>query len=166
MCRPRVATGYVIDPQAQLGGEGSYKLTQKNAYAWPEVYFPGIGWVEFSPSPDQPRITRRTDAPLAVPSAEIDSNARGLDDEIIFGDPQPTGPSPVSGAAGGEGAGSGLALLIALAAIAAVAMLTAGIGRFAWEYGMGGLSRPAQLWEKTVRLATLGNARPSVSETI
>ena len=46
-----------------------------------------------------------------------------------------------------------------------VVMLTAGIGRFAWEYGMSGLSRPAQLWEKTVRLATLGNARPGPSET-
>jgi hypothetical protein len=161
----RVATGYVIDPRTQLGGEGSYKLTQKNAYAWPEVYFPGIGWVEFSPSPDQPRITRRTDAPLAEPTAGADSNERGLGDEVIFGDSQPAGPLSASGAADGGGSNNGLTLLIAVGAVVAVAAVTAGVGRFAWEYGMGGLSRPAQLWEKTVRLATLGNARPVASET-
>jgi|CXWL01.1.fsa_nt_gi transglutaminase-like putative cysteine protease len=161
----RVATGYVIDPQAQLGGEGSYKLTQKNAYAWPEVYFPGIGWVEFSPSPDQPRIMRRTDAPLVAPSAGADPNDRGLGDEVIFGDPQPTGPLSASGAADGGGSSDGLALLIAVGMIVVLIAVVAGAGRFAWEFGMSGLSRPAQLWEKTVRLATLGNARPSVSET-
>ena len=56
----RVATGYAIDPLAQEPGTDTFKLTQKNAFAWPEVYFPNIGWVEFSPTPSQPLINRPT----------------------------------------------------------------------------------------------------------
>lgn len=58
----RVATGYAIDPLAQQPGTDTYNLTQMNAFAWPEVYFPNIGWVEFSPTPSQPLINRPTSA--------------------------------------------------------------------------------------------------------
>ena len=61
----RVATGYVIDPLAQDGAENTYELTQKHAYAWPEVYFPGIGWVEFSPTPTSRSSPAARNAPPA-----------------------------------------------------------------------------------------------------
>jgi hypothetical protein len=32
----------------------------KDAHAWPEVYFPGVGWVEFEPTVIQPTIIRPT----------------------------------------------------------------------------------------------------------
>ncbi|OGN74707.1 MAG: hypothetical protein A2X25_06880 [Chloroflexi bacterium GWB2_49_20] len=35
-------------------------VKQKDAHAWPEVYFPGIGWVVFEPTTSQPVITRPT----------------------------------------------------------------------------------------------------------
>lgn len=44
----RVAVGF-------LGGErqpdGSYAVTSQAAHAWPEVFFQGIGWVRFEPTP-------------------------------------------------------------------------------------------------------------------
>jgi transglutaminase-like putative cysteine protease len=31
-----------------------FLVREKNAHAWPEVYFPGIGWVEFEPTESAP----------------------------------------------------------------------------------------------------------------
>ena len=35
-----------------------FTVRKKNAHAWPEVYFPGIGWVEFEPTGNQLPLTR------------------------------------------------------------------------------------------------------------
>lgn len=35
-----------------------YIVRKKDAHAWPEVYFPGIGWVEFEPTGGQPALSR------------------------------------------------------------------------------------------------------------
>jgi hypothetical protein len=32
-------------------GPGTWQVTDKNAHAWPEVYFSGYGWVRFEPTP-------------------------------------------------------------------------------------------------------------------
>ena len=37
---------------------GTYVVRQKEAHAWPEVYFSGIGWVEFEPTASQLQIFR------------------------------------------------------------------------------------------------------------
>lgn len=37
---------------------GSTIVRQKDAHAWPEVYFPGFGWIEFEPTASQPDILR------------------------------------------------------------------------------------------------------------
>ncbi len=44
-----------------------------NAHAWVEVYFPGIGWIEFEPTSNEPGITRlhEPDAPLEANSQPI-----------------------------------------------------------------------------------------------
>ena len=36
----------------------SYTVLSRDAHAWPEVYFPGIGWVEFEPTVSQGPIVR------------------------------------------------------------------------------------------------------------
>jgi len=36
----------------------AYLVRQRDAHAWPEVYFPSIGWVEFEPTASQPDISR------------------------------------------------------------------------------------------------------------
>lgn len=42
------------------GEEDTYIVRQKDAHAWPEAYFPGIGWVEFEPTTSQPELLRPT----------------------------------------------------------------------------------------------------------
>lgn len=164
----RVATGYVIDPLAQ--GEGNtYELTQKHAYAWPEVYFPGIGWVEFSPTPDRPLVTRPRETPLTpedAPAAPTGGNDRGLNDFDLSGlEGQPAGSTaPATGATDGAG-GSGLSLLIVLAALGGAIVAAAATLRVAWEWGLGGLPPAARIWEKAARLARLSKLGPAESET-
>ena len=38
--------------------DGSYLVRQRDAHAWPEVYFPNLGWVEFEPTASQPLLVR------------------------------------------------------------------------------------------------------------
>lgn len=35
-----------------------YQVLQRDAHAWPEVYFSGLGWIEFEPTASQPVIVR------------------------------------------------------------------------------------------------------------
>ncbi len=51
------------------GGGNHYTVRRKDAHAWPEVYFPGIGWVEFEPTAGQ--------APLDRPLPPQDSTNAG-----------------------------------------------------------------------------------------
>jgi hypothetical protein len=44
----RMAVGFAEGEYDEL--KGRYVVTYKDSHAWPEVYFPGIGWVEFEPT--------------------------------------------------------------------------------------------------------------------
>ena len=44
----RVAVGFT---EGELQSDGLWHVRDANAHAWPEVYFPGSGWVPFEPTP-------------------------------------------------------------------------------------------------------------------
>ena len=44
----RVAVGFT---PGELAADGSYRVTGSNAHAWPEIWFDGIGWIPFEPTP-------------------------------------------------------------------------------------------------------------------
>jgi transglutaminase-like putative cysteine protease len=61
----RLAVGY---SQGEPNDEGTvYYILENNAHAWVEVYFPGIGWVEFEPTVSQSPIVR----PAGVPQNDL-----------------------------------------------------------------------------------------------
>jgi transglutaminase-like putative cysteine protease len=159
----RVATGYVVDPLRRSGDSNTFNLTEQDAFAWPEVYFPTIGWVEFSPTPTEPLINRP-----GTPPAAARANTRGTEDPsepgIDLGINPPAPIAPPKAAASDSGA-SRWPLYATLAGLFALAVAAAAFGRFAWERNLGGASRPVQLWEKTMRLASLGKRGPQPSET-
>lgn len=73
----RVAVGFLPGEQQE---DGSWLITQRDAHAWPELYFEGAGWMRFEPTPSTragtlpqwaaPTVTAPTDAPsLPLPSA-------------------------------------------------------------------------------------------------
>jgi transglutaminase-like putative cysteine protease len=45
-------------PEEDLDTTYRYVVRQKDLHAWPEVFFPGIGWVEFEPTASQDELLR------------------------------------------------------------------------------------------------------------
>ncbi|MBW5487088.1 transglutaminase family protein, partial [Streptomyces bambusae] len=64
----RVAVGFTPGTQQ---ADGSMSVSMKNAHAWPELYFEGIGWTRFEPTPGQGSTPdyARPEAPVAQPTA-------------------------------------------------------------------------------------------------
>jgi transglutaminase-like putative cysteine protease len=60
--------------------EQTYTVIRTDAHAWPEVYFPGIGWVEFEPTANQVALDRPVgeqpgpNVPFGTPIPEIGEN--------------------------------------------------------------------------------------------
>jgi hypothetical protein len=90
----RVAAGYAAGEQqagdnasAPFGGGSAdpntvvYIVRQKDAHAWPEVYFPGIGWVEFEPTSAQAPIAR----PLGIQPAGRATPTPPMEDDFEHG---------------------------------------------------------------------------------
>lgn len=127
----RVAVGFTPgeeDPDAP----GTYVVTGRNAHAWPEVYFAGVGWVPFEPTPgrgapgaeaytlvapDQ-ATPEESVAPTSVPTTATPETAppRPLRDEALLPEALPT--------AGDGGGGPDLfSLLLAVLAVGGVVWL-------------------------------------------
>ena len=90
----RVAVGFTPGVQ---NAEGWYSVLGKNAHAWPELWFDGIGWVAFEPTPG--RGAPGAEAYTGVPAQQDDSGQRpggaGDGGGDGGGDPLPTTPSTV-----------------------------------------------------------------------
>jgi len=78
------AQGQLIEYEAQrelTAEELTYIVRHKDAHSWPEVYFSGIGWVEFEPTVSQPDIQRPSGDLNPLDSANlIDPDREGLEE--------------------------------------------------------------------------------------
>ncbi len=58
----RFAVGYTpgqLKQQNEQNDEAPlYRVLERNAHAWPEVYFPAYGWIQFEPTASEPLISR------------------------------------------------------------------------------------------------------------
>ena len=82
----RVATGYLPgtrDPNTP----NTFTVTRQDAHAWPELYFPNVGWVAFEPTPQARTGVLPDDyrspgpAPGEEPSAEPTDDKSGATDD-------------------------------------------------------------------------------------
>ena len=65
----RVAVGYA---RGQFEPSGDvYRVRERDAHSWVEVYFPSYGWVEFEPTAAQPLINRPISADAATESDSV-----------------------------------------------------------------------------------------------
>jgi len=99
----RLAVGYAQGTriiQETLGGiseasneviDEDYIIRQRDAHAWPEVYFPNIGWVEFEPTVSQFAITRAPGDPELAALQPLDPSdlPEPLESELDFTNQEP-----------------------------------------------------------------------------
>jgi transglutaminase-like putative cysteine protease len=52
----RLAVGYAEGTMEDIQAANVYVVRQLDAHAWPEVFFPGIGWIEFEPTSSKPPV--------------------------------------------------------------------------------------------------------------
>ncbi|MFZ4719801.1 MAG: transglutaminase TgpA family protein [Ilumatobacteraceae bacterium] len=108
----RVAVGYT---PGDLGTDGQYHVRGRHAHAWPEVWFDGIGWVAFEPTPQRgnPDATGYTDvAPQqAGPNDGNTNNTSNTSANTASTTTTPGASTPSTTATGntrpGEGVGPG-----------------------------------------------------------
>jgi transglutaminase-like putative cysteine protease len=67
----RVAAGYTLGEYK----DGVFHVVEANAHAWPEVYFPSYGWIEFEPTANKPEINRPKKPDSAPPPSNLDDAA-------------------------------------------------------------------------------------------
>jgi len=154
----RLAVGYVADEKDFNKEQSSYIINDKDTYAWPEVYFPGYGWIMFNPTPDRPtNLYPQTSGGAAAGDKTDLSNFPGLP---AGADPLfDTEKNPIDVVAGaptvtstGSGGSQTSLLLPAVLGFAAVLALAVGLG---WRRAVAGLPFEHQTWEKMVRLSSL-----------
>ena len=73
----RVAVGFT---QGTPDGDGTWRVTAGDAHAWPELWFEGIGWVRFEPTPRGGTSVQAPDYAPAVEAPSALENQRGLTD--------------------------------------------------------------------------------------
>jgi len=131
----RVAVGFQPGQSSLQGGTSVFTLTTHDLHAWPELYFHGIGWLRFEPTPGRgaapsysnpDAVAQPTDTPTDQASATPTASANP---SSAAGKNLPTDEATNSGHAAKGGIGTTpLVLLILLAVIIAVALVPA-VGR-------------------------------------
>lgn len=93
----RLVAGFSQGEKSETGT--IFTVRDSNAHAWPEVYFPGLGWVEFEPTANQDPLAR----PVGISAIAGNSATPGAlapearrteppDLQISLGRPTPVGP--------------------------------------------------------------------------
>ncbi len=127
----RVAVGFT---PGRLAGKDEWRVTNKDAHAWPEAWFDGVGWVRFEPTPrgelgTPPSYLEGTPAVAAQPSAAASTTATLTPSARSSGavrDPSlGEGDTSLAGRAGGAGSGRSGPPAVVVAGVAAVLALLA-----------------------------------------
>jgi hypothetical protein len=85
----RVSIGF-LTPEDK--GNGTYVYSAQDLHAWPELYFPGSGWVRFEPTPPQRAGSTPGYTQHEFPEPEPDNTNTVLPSEDISNRPTPGDP--------------------------------------------------------------------------
>lgn len=162
----RVAVGFMPGTPS---GEGTVSVSVKDAHAWPELYFEGVGWTRFEPTPsrgsipdyaspqapadERPEAEETLPSPSAAPSAQPSPQdgcaARAAGAEGCAG-PTPPGARPPAGT---DAAPGPVPLAVAAAAAAVVLPLVPVVWRRRLRTRRLRGGRPLAVWEEVVDTA-------------
>ncbi|WP_424002322.1 transglutaminase TgpA family protein [Haloarcula salina] len=86
-------------------GRSEYTVRGMNAHAWVEVYFEGVGWVKFDPTPGQERLASEQQAMRNASQSYSASESGSPGENFSVGTPTPTPPGTAA-PTDGEGTGA------------------------------------------------------------
>jgi transglutaminase-like putative cysteine protease len=164
----RMVTGFF--PADRDRDAGGFLYRERNAHAWPEVYFEGHGWVPFEPTAARSEFNRDPASSDPAPNVGVIAPEAGGEGDFLPDDSQFLGPQREIGVGGG-GAASAVtndevtrtewAVRGGILALMGLTLLAA----FLWLRGMRGLSPAEQLYAKLARGARWGGVPPEPSMT-
>ena len=160
----RVATGFA--PGGRDPEHGNFLVDDTDAHDWVEVFFPGIGWATFEPTP-----------PSAPAASQLDDNSLGVSgttptvDKVSLQDvPDTPGtdaptPKPTAGAAGPQSAPASGPATLTLVGFGVAAAALAPFALYLYRSGRRGRLAPGALADAELReldraLAGLGSPLP------
>ena len=110
----RVATGF--SPGSLNRDTGEYRVRDLDAHSWVEVYFNGIGWVTFDPTPPAAPADRAGQGPRAAPEGEDrPRDALSNDGDSPLSDRAADTGAAGRGGGGGDGGGPPAGVLVGFA---------------------------------------------------
>ncbi|GGK67328.1 transglutaminase TgpA family protein [Haloarcula sebkhae] len=95
----RYVVGYSTGEQT---GQNQYTVRGMNAHAWVEVYFEGVGWVKFDPTPGQERLASEQQAMQNSSQDYSAAESGSPDEEFAVGTPTDEPQTEVPTAEAGE----------------------------------------------------------------
>lgn len=164
---PGHATGATV---AVAGQEPlpEYQVDARDAHAWPELYFEGVGWVAFEPTPSRGVVPPYASDPVAAGGPSTNLHDENLAPGASTPAPSTAAVPPVAGPGIGSGTGTGSAAIwYVTAAALLLAVLVASprlvrSGIRARRLRPGG---PVLAWAELQDLATDYGVPPVPSET-
>lgn len=126
----RLGVGYLPGQQAD---NGLWRVTGQQSHAWPEIFFPGAGWVRFEPTPavQTGPLPRYADPALAAPPPAPEEVPEEVPSAAPTEDPA-AAPSPTAGAPGAGAEASAEEGLPGWAWLAAGLLAALVLGGAAW----------------------------------
>lgn len=181
----RIAVGYAPGRQTgatvSVAGQGAlpeFEVDARDAHAWPELYFQGLGWVPFEPTPSRGVVPPYAqDSSTSGGASTNDQNNDGLVPSNGATAPSSTAPAPLPLPGGGTAdAGNQLAPALYTAAGVLLLVLLAASPRLVrggirarrlrgTGTGRNRLAEPPLVWSELQDLATDYGVRPEPSET-
>ena len=162
----RLAVGYVLEEADRDPDSKTYLVTERSAFAWPQAYFPGLGWIDFNPTPTQPLI-RRPGEDLGAAGDVLAPSGPPAEPDIPSGlggaGVQPSAPAEEASREAASRAG--WVVMGVLLGLLAVVLTGAGAARWAWQWGLADLDQAGRVWAKTVRLASWARLAPRPQQT-
>jgi hypothetical protein len=125
------APGRLTGATVSVAGQGAlpeYEVDARDAHAWPELYFQGLGWVPFEPTPSRGVVPDyATESSAASAPGSLENNDDLVPDSTPAPAPAPSAaPLPGPGAGGTTDTGSQLLpWLLATGALLGAALLAA-----------------------------------------
>ena len=160
------------------GALPEFEVDARDAHAWPELYFQGLGWVPFEPTPSRGVVPPYAqDSSTSGGASTNDQNNDGLVPKDGATAPSSTAPAPLPLPGGGTAdAGNQLAPALYTAAGVLLLVLLAASPRLVrggirarrlrgTGTGRNRLAEPPLVWSELQDLATDYGVRPEPSET-